>query len=106
MAMKVKTKRYLLKVRVKTPKGTETVHELICYGLEEIAKVHRVIEAQQLQKFFPDTNLDDLHRPEHVELLISHREGRLAPQRIKIVGDLVLWESPLGKTVGGAHPDL
>ncbi|CAM4570039.1 unnamed protein product [Leuciscus chuanchicus] len=36
----------------------------------------------------------------------SHREGRLAPQRVKVVGDLVLWESPLGKTVGGAHPDL
>lgn len=40
MAMKVKTKRYSLKVRVKTPRGTERVHELICYGLDEIAKVH------------------------------------------------------------------
>ncbi|XP_067280641.1 uncharacterized protein [Pseudorasbora parva] len=106
MAMKVKTKRYLLKVRVKTPRGTERAHEMICYGLDEIAKVHRVINAQQLKKFFPDTNLEDLHRPEHVELLISHREGRLAPQRVKVVGDLVLWESPLGKIVGGAHPDL
>ncbi len=106
MVMKVKTKRYLLKVRVKTTRGTEKAHELICYGLDEIAKVHRVIKAQQLIKFFPDTNLEDLHRPEHVELLISHREGRLAPQRVKVVGDLVLWESPLGKTVGGAHPDL
>lgn len=25
---------------------------------------------------------------------------------MRVVGDLVLWESPLGKTVGGAHPDL
>lgn len=106
MAMKVETKRYLLKVRVKTPRGTDRAHELICYGLDEIANVHRVIKAQQLKKFFPETNLEDLHRPEHVELLISHREGRLAPQRIKVVGDLVLWEGPLGKTVGGAHPDL
>ncbi len=106
MAMKVKTKRYLLKVRVKTPRGTERAHELICYGLDEIAKVQRVIKPQQLKKFFPDTSLEDLHRPEHIELLISHHEGRLAPQRVKVVGDLVLWESPLGKTVGGAHPDL
>ncbi|XP_039503109.1 uncharacterized protein LOC120459751 [Pimephales promelas] len=106
MAMKVKTKRYVLKVRIKTPRGTERAHELICYGLDEIAKVHRVIKAQQLKKFFPDTNLEDLHRPAHVELLISHREGRLVPQRVKVVGDLVLWEGPLGKTVGGAHPDL
>ncbi|XP_060762855.1 uncharacterized protein LOC132872219 [Neoarius graeffei] len=106
MAMKVKTKRYLLKVRVKTPRGTEQAHELICYGLNEIAKVQRVIKPHQLKKFFPDTNLEDLHRPEYVELLISHLEGRLAPQRVKVVGDLVLWDGPLGKTVGGAHPDL
>lgn len=68
--MKVKTKTYLLKVRVKTSRGTERAHELICYGLDEIAKVHRVIKEQL--KFFPDTDLEDLHRPEHVELLISH----------------------------------
>ena len=53
-----------------------------------------------------DSNSEELRRPEQIELLISHREGRLAPQRVKVVGDLVLWESPLGKTVGGAHPDL
>lgn len=49
MAMKVKTKRYLLKVKVKTPRGMEKAHELICYGLDEIAKVHRVIKPQQLK---------------------------------------------------------
>ena len=106
MAMKVKTKRYLLRVRVKTPTGTEKAHELVCYGLDEIARVHRSIRPEQLQKFFPETRLEDLNRPEHIELLISHREGRLAPQRVKVIGDLVLWEGPLGKTVGGAHPDL
>ncbi|KAI3359231.1 hypothetical protein L3Q82_002750 [Scortum barcoo] len=53
-----------------------------------------------------ETSLEDLHRPQRIELLISHREGRLAPQRVKVIGDLVLWEGPLGKTVGGAHPDL
>lgn len=51
-------------------------------------------------------NSQELKRPEKIELLISHREGRLAPQRLKIVGDLVLWDSPLGKTVAGAHPEL
>lgn len=25
---------------------------------------------------------------------------------MRVVGDLVLWERPLGKTVGGPHPDL
>lgn len=106
MALKMKTKRYLLRVRVKTPTGTVRIHELLCYGLDEIAKVNRPIQPEQLKKFFPDTSLRDLHRPQHIELLISHREGRLAPQRVKVIEDLVLWESPLGKTVAGAHPDL
>lgn len=106
MTMKVNTKRYLLKVRVKTPRGTERAHQLVCYGLKEIAKVHQAIQPEKLKTFFPDVQLEDLKRPEEVELLISHREGRLAPQRLKVIGDLVLWESPLGKTVGGAHPDL
>lgn len=106
MTIKVKTQRYLLKVRVKTPEGTARVHELVCYGLDEIAKVHQVIKPEKLKRFFPEVELKELERTEKVELLISHREGRLAPQRVKIIGDLVLWEGPLGKTVGGAHPDL
>lgn len=68
--------------------------------------MQRVIEPEQLKKFFPEVKLEDLKRPENIELLISHREGRLVPQRVKIVGDLVLWDSPLGKTVAGAHSDL
>ena len=59
-----------------------------------------------MQKFFPEVKLEELRRPEKIDLLISHHEGRLAPQRVKVVGDLVLWESPLGMRVGGAHPDL
>lgn len=106
MTMQVKTRRYLLKVRVKTPRGTEKAHQLVCYGLDEIAKVHQAFQPEKLKSFFPDVQLEDLERPTEVELLISHREGRLAPQRLKVIGDLVLWESPLGKTVGGAHPDL
>ena len=74
--------------------------------MEQIAKVHQAIEPEKLKTFFPDVQLEELKRPKEVELLISHREGRLAPQRLKVIGDLVLWESPLGKTVGGAHPDL
>ena len=68
--------------------------------------MHKVISPEKLHKFFPEVKPEELKRPEEVELLISHREGRLAPQRVKVVGDLVLWESPLGKTVGGAHPEL
>ncbi|GAA6097417.1 uncharacterized protein LOC108181458 [Tachysurus ichikawai] len=106
MATRVRTKRYLLRIRVKTPKGTEKAHQLVCYGLEEIAKVHRRVSPERLKEFFMEANLVELKRPEKIDLLISHREGRLAPQRLNIVGDLVLWDSPLGKTVAGAHPGL
>uniref|UniRef100_A0A8C5E9X1 ATP-dependent DNA helicase n=1 Tax=Gouania willdenowi TaxID=441366 RepID=A0A8C5E9X1_GOUWI len=99
MAMNVNTKRYHLKVRVKTPRGTERAHDLICYGLNEIARVHRNITPEKLRLFFPEDELEELKRPEKVELLISHREGRLASQRLKVIGDRVLWESPLRKTV-------
>lgn len=104
MTTKVVTRRYLLRIRVKTSKGKERAHELICYGLNEIAKVNQVVKPEQLKVFFPEVNLEDLRRPEEIELLVSHREGRLAPQRVKVLGDLVLWDSPLGKMVGGAHP--
>lgn len=106
MEKAVATRRYTLRLRVKTPKGTVSEHKLLCYGLENIAKVNQAVTPQQLQKFFPDVATKDLVRPERIDLLISHREGRLVPQPTKVEGDLVLWDGPLGKTVGGTHPDL
>lgn len=64
MAIRVSTKRYLLRIRVKTHKGTEKAHQLICYGLEEIAKVHRSVTPEQLKKFFPEADLEESKRPE------------------------------------------
>ena len=72
MTIKVKTQRYLLKVTVKTPKGTERAHKLVCYGWDEIAEVHQVIKLEKLKRFFPEVELEELERPEEVELLISH----------------------------------
>lgn len=106
MEKTVTTKRYTLRLRVKTQRGTVAEHKLLCYGLESIAKVNQTVTPQQLLKFFPDASINDLVRPEKIELLIGHREGRLVPQPVKVVEDLVLWDGPLGVTVGGAHPDL
>ncbi|XP_039456743.1 uncharacterized protein LOC120433854 [Oreochromis aureus] len=106
MKTHVKTRRYLLKIRVRTPRGTLRSHQLVCYGLDSIAEVHKHVTPSQLQRFFPDIPLDDLVRPKDIHLLISHKEGRLAPQRSRVIGDLVLWDGPLGKTVGGTHPEL
>lgn len=106
MKVSVATKRYLLKIRVSTPKGTLKSHQLICYGLDKIAEVHRHVSAVKLQKIFPDVSLQDLARPREIQLLISHKEGQLVPQKVRSVGDLVLWDGPLGKTIGGTHRDL
>ncbi|CAL9701094.1 unnamed protein product [Knipowitschia caucasica] len=74
MEKTVATKRYTLRLRVKTQKGTVTEHKLLCYGLENIAKVNQAVTPQQLLKFFPDIAANDLVRPEKIDLLISHRE--------------------------------
>lgn len=60
----------------------------------------------KLQEFFPDVPLSDLVRPREIHLLVSHKEGQLAPQKIRTVGDRVLWDGPMGKTVAGTHPEL
>lgn len=78
----------------------ERAYVLVCYGLDEIAKMHKLIQPEKLQEFFQEVQLDEFRRPEEVELF-SHQEGRLTPQRVRVVGDYVLWESPLGKTVAG-----
>lgn len=39
MTMRVYTRRYLLRVRVSTPTGRERAHEMVCYELDDIAKV-------------------------------------------------------------------
>ena len=106
MQVTVQTKRYLLKIRVTTPKGTLRAHQLVCYGLDSIAEVNRYVSPKRLQKIFPDVSLNELVRPTKIKLLISHKEGQLVPQKVRSVGDLVLWDGPLGKTVGGSHPDL
>ncbi|CAI5659627.1 unnamed protein product [Oreochromis niloticus] len=72
----------------------------------KIAEAKRHVPPQKPQKIFPDVPLQDLIRPREIQLLISHKEGQLVPQKIRSIGDLVLWDGPLGKTIGGTHPDL
>lgn len=105
MKVSVETKRYLLKIRVSTPKGTLKAHQLVCYGLDSIFNIHRHLPAKKLQNLFPNVPLHELERPTEVQLQ-DHKEGQLVPQKVHSIGDLVLWDGPLRKTVGGTHPDL
>lgn len=47
MKVQVKTKRYFLKIRVSTPKGTLRAHQLACYGLDNIADIHKSVTPEQ-----------------------------------------------------------
>ena len=45
MQVHVETKRYLLKIRVETPRGTLQSHQLVCYRLDNIADVYKGVTA-------------------------------------------------------------
>ena len=62
MKVSVETKRYLLKIHVSTPKGTLKAHQLVCYGLDSIAEIHKHVPARKLQKIFSDVPLHELKR--------------------------------------------
>ncbi len=58
---------------------------------------YKLIKPKQLQKFFPEVKLEELVRPKEIELLISHREGRLAPPKSEGCGGSCLMGQSFGK---------
>lgn len=48
------------------------------------------LQSEKIQKLFPEVKLKELERPKDVGLLIRHREQRLDPQRVKVVGENVI----------------
>ncbi len=55
--MTIKAKTNLLRVRVKTNEDKERAHELLCYGLDEIAKMHKVINLSNCRDSSQKSNL-------------------------------------------------
>lgn len=72
----------------------------------EVPRNDLLRDGKWLEQFSPEVKPGELAHPETIDLLISTPESRLAPQRLQRVGNLVLWDCPLGKTVSGMHPDL
>lgn len=101
------TKRYSLRLKVKTPKIKWQNTKFFVMGWGTLQRGLKQFSPKQLQKFFPNVFSDELIHPTKIGLLIRQgREGCLVPQPTKVVGDLVLWDGPLGKTIGGTHPDI
>lgn len=67
MEKTVTTRRYALRLRVRTCEGTVAEHKLLCYGLENIAKVSQAVTPGQLQKFFPDVEGEELVHPKKID---------------------------------------
>lgn len=74
-AMKVKTKKYSLKVRVKTPGDNEKAHELICYSVDELAKVREQSEQNNSRRSSLMLNWETFKDRRILSLFISHHEG-------------------------------
>ncbi|KAG7485761.1 hypothetical protein JOB18_017835 [Solea senegalensis] len=102
----IQTKRYLVTIKVWTPQRTLRLRQLNCYGLDTIARVGHVVTSEHLEKFFSGVEPGELTRPESIDLLIGAGESPLAPNKLQEIGNLVLWDGPLGKTVSGRHPRL
>lgn len=91
MSVRVKTGRYFLKIRVRTSKGTIVSHQLICYEMDWIAEIHKTANLRGCKSTSQTSHSEEQKEPKEINLLIRHREGQLAPRRVRVVGDLVLW---------------
>lgn len=81
MKVYIKTKRYLLKICINTSRGTLKSHQLVCYGLDSIADIHRNMSAKKMEAIFPDVPLSDLVRPREIQLLWGCRCGNSQPRK-------------------------
>lgn len=98
--------RYLLMLENREHGEMEGPHRLHCYGLDKINRVIHPVRPEQLRRFFPHIRKRELAHPGNIDLWISIRKGQLVPHIVQHVGDLALWDGPLGKTVVGTHLNL
>lgn len=79
MKRKVDTKRYLVTIKVWTSRGSLKFHKMICYGMDDMANVDRVLRPEWLEQVFHEARPGELACPEKIYPLISTGEGQLAP---------------------------
>ena len=101
---KLETKLY--KVPIRDRHGV--VHVLDCYGLPVIASAADSPEEKPYKDlcFKFGIKSSQVRRPRQIDLLISMRAALLLPQAVKNVGNMVLFDGPLGQVLGGFDPDL
>ena len=97
---------WLFKVPIKDKYGAE--HVLDCYGLPVIASAAEPPDEERYRNLCSKFDIDSsqVRRPRQIDLLISMRAVLLLPQPKACVGNMVLFDGPLGQVLGGSSPDL
>ena len=100
----VKTKVFAVPIKDKYG----NIHTLECYGLDQIAPDIASPENKTYQKLCQKFGLDHqkLKRPKHVQLLISLDNVHLLLDKKRCIGNMALFEGPLGLVLGGSDPGL
>ena len=76
--------------------------DIECYGLEVILATKTPTKAsykKMCEKF--KVNPEDVKRPQKLDLLISMWCNNLHPHKLRNVGQMTLYDGPLGKVFGG-----
>ena len=79
-----------------------------CYGMEKIADAATPPDEASYRELCTKFNLrmEDMVRPNGIDLLISMRRNRYHPKPVKTKGNMTHYRGPFGSVFGGTEPGL
>ena len=105
----ITTKLYDVPVCMKKTRNGNSKFVLFqCYGLEKIAEASIPPDDASYRELCNKFNLriEDIVRPDEIDLLISMRRNRYHPRPIMTHGNMTLYKGPFGSVFGGTEPGL
>ena len=105
----METKLYDVPVYMKkTRNGKDRFVIFQCYGMEKIAQAATPPDDASYRELCNKFNLrmEDMVRPDEIDLLISMRRNVYHPKPIRTCGKMTLYKGPLGSVFGGTEPGL
>ena len=109
METTIKTKLYDVPIYMKKrKKGQSKCVMFQCYGLEKIAEAAAPPDEASYRELCDKFNLrmEDMVRPDEIDLLISMRRNRYHPKPIQTKGNMTLYKGLFGSVFGGTEPGL
>ena len=97
----IETTRYTCSL--KTRFGIITI---VMYGIDNIASVSNAAGTGKLVNLFPEFSLKQLERPDTCDILLSQANASLMPSKRSSVGNVVLWDGPIGTVVSGSYKGI